>query len=337
MSQASINLNSVSTDKKSKSYKSHKSDKSDSRKSDSRKSHKSEKRIKIDREESDDISLSKLEILANKDKLNDDSKSKSSVKSAKSSESHHRHKSHHRSHHKSRRHDDDKENRSDVKKEKMALLYKLSKIYAKNGINGQVYTMDNTLEDIKTEYDRLNGELKEEQGVAMCKKSLLFGISILEFANNTFDPIGLELEGWSEAMSYSLENQEYDSVLTDLYEKYKDSVSASPEIRLILMIGMSGAMFHASKKMNKVDPNQIIGNLFNNISKNTKASTKFNPHQESDDVERPSKINDPDSIDIDKVLKQMQQNKQQEHVVKTPKEIVVIPTKKGRGRPRKNA
>jgi hypothetical protein len=63
---------------------------------------------------------------------------------------------------------------------------------------------------------------------------------------------------------------EYDEVLADLCEKYKGTGSMSPEVKLLLMIVMSGAMFSFSKKAAK-DPN-TLSNLMGSFMKKSQPS-----------------------------------------------------------------
>jgi hypothetical protein len=93
---------------------------------------------------------------------------------------------------------------------------------------------------------------------------LLLGVQGVEMLNTKFDPIGVDLEGWSEAMSYNMDNQDYDEVMGELYEKYKSTGNMSPELKLIFMIISSAAFFTISKKITKMDsPSGVMGFLGN--------------------------------------------------------------------------
>lgn len=151
-----------------------------------------------------------------------------------------------------------KENKNDdIRKEKSELLYKLYTIIDKsNGRWTCKLTMDNSLEEIKNEFTRIKAVLDNEAMVKFCKHGLVMGIKGIEMLNGAYDPIGVDLDGWSESMSYNMSTTEYDEVLSELCEKYKGTGSMSPEIKLLLMIVMSGAMFSFSKKAAK-DPNTL--------------------------------------------------------------------------------
>jgi hypothetical protein len=105
----------------------------------------------------------------------------------------------------------------------------------------------NTVEEIN--------EVEEEQmarrGLANAiefQKKLLVGFSYLvEMGNKKYDPFELNLEGWSDQI-YE-ERDEYNEVLEELYYKYSDHVSMIPEVKLVMMSGMSAMMFNFSKKL----------------------------------------------------------------------------------------
>ncbi len=250
--------------------------------------------------ESDDISMSELELLANKKKLNkqsdvvsdninDESEThnksiKSSIKSKKSIlkpqtknttistdstyEKRYKHKK------------VQKENKNnDIRQEKSNLLFKLYTIIEKsNGKWSTKMTMDNSLDEIKNEFTRIKSILDNESMVKFCKHGLIMGIKGMEMLNNAYDPIGVDLDGWSEAMSYNMATTEYDEVLSELCEKYKGTGSMSPEIKLLLMIVMSGAMFSFSKKAVK-DPNTLTDLMSAFMSKPAQQPPQQPPQQ----------------------------------------------------------
>jgi hypothetical protein len=146
-----------------------------------------------------------------------------------------------------------------IRLEKGELLYKLSKLTEKHkSLNSFNMDMNNSLEEIKNEFQRIKTHLENERMVKFCKQMLLMGVQGIEMANNRFDPLGVDLDGWSESMGYSMENQEYDEVLGELYEKYKGTGTMSPEIKLIFMIIGSATMFTITKKINKMDTSDIF-------------------------------------------------------------------------------
>jgi hypothetical protein len=107
--------------------------------------------------------------------------------------------------------------------------------------------------------------MQSERSVSFLKRMLLLGVQGIEMLNTRFDPVGVDLDGWSEAMGYSLENQDYDEVIAELYEKYKGAGQMSPEMKLIFMIMSSATMFTITKKISKTDSSNMFTNIINNF------------------------------------------------------------------------
>ena len=116
-----------------------------------------------------------------------------------------------------------KENKSDqIRREKSEYLFKFNKVNATGKWSSLKLDMNNhTLDEIRNEYERVTTEMRSDRSVSFFKRMLLLGVQGVEMMNNKFDPLGVDLDGWSEAMGYSMENQEYDEVMAELCEKYK--------------------------------------------------------------------------------------------------------------------
>ena len=78
---------------------------------------------------------------------------------------------------------------------------------------------------------------------------LIAFVTAIEFLNNKFDPADLKLDGWSESVHENV--HDYDDVFEELHEKYKEKASMAPELKLMLMLGGSGFMFHLTNTMFK--------------------------------------------------------------------------------------
>jgi hypothetical protein len=148
-----------------------------------------------------------------------------------------------------------------IRKEKVEYLYKLDKLAQKGRSRAVNMDMNNSLDEIRNEYERISNDMKTERSVSFFKRMLLLGVQGVEMLNTKFDPLGVDLDGWSEAMGYSMENQEYDEVMAELYEKYKGSGQMSPEVKLIFMIISSATMFTISKKISKLDSSNAFKNI----------------------------------------------------------------------------
>jgi hypothetical protein len=315
--------------------------------------------------ESEDISLSQLEVMANKKKLKKSSEvslsehisvKKNSEPKPRSSNTSLSIESRGNQRNKSKEKEVLRENQiNSVRREKAEYLYKLDKLYARNKARSLKMDMDNSLNEIRNEYERISNEMKTERSVAFFKRMLLLGVQGIEMLNGKFDPLGVDLEGWSEAMGYSLENQEYDEVMAELYEKYKGAGQMSPEVKLIFMIISSATMFTISKKITKLDNSNAFKNIIGSFM-GQQQQQKVNVQQQREMTEttedfRPSKLRPPESnadgIDINNILRTMDARKREkdrelEQIIESEasddifKSIPLNSAKRGRGRPKKN-
>lgn len=120
--------------------------------------------------------------------------------------------------------------------------------YADQGIpvNGQ-FTMASDLEDILFERNRIKRQLEVQAAIKSYRKYLMIFVTIVEYLNDRFDPLGLQLNGWSEAVMQDLNS--YDEIFEELHDKYKTKVKLPPEIRLIIALGTSAFMFHLTNHL----------------------------------------------------------------------------------------
>lgn len=346
--------------------------------------------------DSDEISISQLEMMANKKKLNKKSEeisvsemmeSEKSNNSTKSKGKSKREKSYSEEsslvseslneyNEKEKKRTVKRENNDEyTRKQKSEYLYKFNKLNANGKWSSLRLDMSNSLEEIQNEYTRIHSEIQNERSVAFLKRMMLLGVQGIEMMNTKFDPLGMDLDGWSEAMGYSMENMEYDEVLSELYEKYKGRGQMSPEVKLIFMIISSATMFTVSKKIAKMDSTNILKSLLGNVvsqqqSKPQQSQQQYYqqppqpqqyyqpPRQNYSDDEtdteedpQPSKFQRPvidneDQINIQNILKQMnERNRQQlgddknsenENTEDIIRNIPITSQKRGRGRPKKS-
>lgn len=127
--------------------------------------------------------------------------------------------------------------------EKAAIINKIRRLASK-GIEGNRMTMADSLDAIKTEYARLVDSRNLESSIKFQRSTLLTCVTGLEFLNQKFNPLDVNLDGWSESVN---ENQEdFDEIFEELYDKYKDRSKVAPEIRLVMTLGISAAMCHVT-------------------------------------------------------------------------------------------
>ncbi len=149
-----------------------------------------------------------------------------------------------------------------IEDEKADLLNRIARLQKKGLQTSNRLTVYSDIEDIRAEYKRLTYSIEVEQSIKFQRRMLIACVSGVEFLNKKFDPFDLELDGWSENV---MENQEdYDTVFEELFQKYRTKVNVAPEIKLMFMIGGSAMMFHLSKSMfkpftQKAPPGQTNG------------------------------------------------------------------------------
>ena len=134
----------------------------------------------------------------------------------------------------------------EIRFRKMELLCILNNIKKTRDLS-KSYTIASELQDLEDEVRFHTEQEQKVVSVGFAKDGLLKMCQLLEIANGTFDPFGIQLKGWHGQMSSNIEN--YDGVFGELYEKYKNYVGrVEPEYKLMYMIFGSAASFHYSKQ-----------------------------------------------------------------------------------------
>ena len=136
-----------------------------------------------------------------------------------------------------------------IEDEKADLLNKISRLSKKGIATSARLTIYSDIDEIRTEYKRMIYGIEVDRSVKFQRRMLVACVTGLEFLNDKFDPFDLELNGWSQNMMENVED--YDGVFEELYNKYKTKVNVAPEIKLMLMVGGSGLMFHLTNSMFK--------------------------------------------------------------------------------------
>ena len=161
----------------------------------------------------------------------------------------------------------------DIQKEKQDLLFKLNRFERIGSKPSRNYTMDSRIEDIRSEYKTLKKQKELDRSIKFSREMLMACIGGIEYLNGKFDPFDVKLEGWSESVMENVDN--YDDVFEELYYKYNEKVEVAPEIKLIMMVGGSGFMYHLTNSLFKSaipNVNEILKqnpDLMNNIQQAT--------------------------------------------------------------------
>jgi len=135
------------------------------------------------------------------------------------------------------------EQESAKKAEGLTLLERMDR----KGVGGTKMTMANTLDEINAEVARRKDSKGLEASIRFQRSMLTTVTHGMEILNTRYDPLGVQLDGWSEQVNENIED--YDEIFEELYDKYKDKSKVAPEVRLIMSLGLSAAMCHVTNSM----------------------------------------------------------------------------------------
>lgn len=152
-------------------------------------------------------------------------------------------------------------NPEEERKKKMEIINKLNRLESKGYSLTKRFTMDNTMEEIQQEYDRLVDAKNLEASLRFQRQCLMGVVTGAEFLNSKFNPFDWELDGWSESVHENIED--FDEVFEELYDKYKGRGNMPPEAKLLMSLVGSGFMFHMSNsffrsKVSNMNPSDIF-------------------------------------------------------------------------------
>ncbi len=137
----------------------------------------------------------------------------------------------------------------ELQKEKAEYIRLLERMEKRGMQPHKRFTMESDYKEVKAEFDRLSRQRECDQSIKFQRKMLVAFITAIEFLNNKFDPLDLKLDGWGESIHENI--NDYDDVFEELHEKYKGTSQMAPELKLLLMVGGSGFMFHLTNTMFK--------------------------------------------------------------------------------------
>lgn len=155
------------------------------------------------------------------------------------------------------------------RKMKSDLINKLNRLEAKGFQISRKFTMDNSLDEIKTEFERLMDSRNLENSIKFQRQMMMGVVTGLEMMNQKFNPFDWQLDGWSESVHENVED--FDEVFEELYDKYKGKGNMPPEARLLFMLVGSGFMFHMS---NNFFRSKMGGTTMDDILRNNPALAK---------------------------------------------------------------
>jgi len=133
--------------------------------------------------------------------------------------------------------------------EKADLLNKLARLSKKGFTVNQRLNAYSSVQELRTEFKRIMYGIEVDQSVKFSRRMMVACVSGLEFLNKRYNPIDVQLDGWSESVMENLDD--YDGIFEELYVKYKTKMNVAPEVKLIMMLGGSAMMFHLTNSMFK--------------------------------------------------------------------------------------
>ena len=163
-----------------------------------------------------------------------------------------------------------------IEDEKQDLVYKFYRLEQK-GINvGKKFNLHSDISEMRSEYKKITRDAEVNSSLKFSKRMLLAVVSGAEFLNKRYDPLGVELNGWSESVMENMGDGDYDNVFERLHDKYAGKVNTPPELELMLSLAGSAIMFHMTSTMFKQLPNmndiskqnpEMMQNLMQSMSK----------------------------------------------------------------------
>lgn len=176
----------------------------------------------------------------------------------------------------------------EIKFKKMEVFTKL--MHIKNlGIQlTKNYTIESDLEEMEAELKYHSDIQSRKNGVQLAKSFMCNAITGIEFLNERYDPFGFKLKGWSDQVK--MNKDDFDDVFGELLEKYKGNGSKmEPELKLAMMLIISGASFHMSQAIASNLPGleeviknnpELMSKLQSNINKSISGPSEFDKKKE---------------------------------------------------------
>lgn len=133
--------------------------------------------------------------------------------------------------------------------EKFKYLRKLEIIERKGAKLSKKYSMEDSLDEMRGEYELLMKEKEKQNSTKFQGKIMMACVTALEFLNNKFDPFDFKLDGWGEAVQENIDD--YEEIFGELHEKYASKAKMAPELKLLFQLGGSAVMLHMTNTMFK--------------------------------------------------------------------------------------
>lgn len=133
----------------------------------------------------------------------------------------------------------------EINREKQGYLLELEKLRQQGVQLTKAYSMQDTLEEIQYEYERIKMNQDSINAVNFMRDVMKLALTGVELANAKLGPV-LHLDGWSKEVTSDMHR--YDHCLERLYKKHWRKGSMSPESELLFLLLGSMIMYHFKSK-----------------------------------------------------------------------------------------
>lgn len=220
----------------------------------------------------------------------------------------------------------------DIQNDKARYLSQLRKLEMKGHVSSRRFGMEHRLSDIKGEVIKIRKDIETDRAVDTITQGLLFCISGIELINTRYDPFGVDLEGWSRSIAANQDS--YEDVIEEIYEKWFAGGHMPPEMKLVMMISFSAVSFNLGKQASKPENFGFMQSLMKGFAKpgNKGKSSPQPPNKmkgpsvNTDDLIK--SLNNDDFSDVSSVMTEASE--------KPNEKTISVPQPKKRGRKPKN-
>lgn len=154
----------------------------------------------------------------------------------------------------------DKIDKKAENEEKRRILTKLRRYEMRSGVKlDKSVSMYTSLDELRLELELIKKEVRMQSTIDYSKRAITMCAVGIEILNKRYDPLDIYLDGWSASVDESVDD--YDEILEELYDKYYTSVSAAPEVKLIIGLVMSAVMYNITHKMLNPNSSSFLSKL----------------------------------------------------------------------------
>jgi len=145
-----------------------------------------------------------------------------------------------------------RQRREEILQEKIEMLSRISKMSKRGFAATKKWGIRDDIDEIRFECYRMTRESNSKRAVKNMQHGLITMATILEFANNVFNPFNLRLQGFSRSMMLTV--SDYDDSLEAIHHKWSGRTSIGPELTVLFTFATSVVFHHAGNISNSSAP-----------------------------------------------------------------------------------